>query len=322
MTANIRSALLGILAFGAIFAAFSELWFYRLTDPAAALELIAVYGLLGQFFALTLRRFQVRGFTGFFVTAGLFGFMIEGIPVPVLYQALPFSIAWTSLAWHALLSIGVGYFLYRRVMAAPSLPTAIALNAAIGMFLGIWNAYSWNATSEPGSQQALFIWQPFADFANQFLIGYVMFVAGHLLLDRFPPSPKPASARAYAAFAGLIALAFVLGPFLAYFPLSMILPLLALLSVASLTTERATAQTPWLSRLFSLSIAPRRYATSLALPASALASYALVAAGRLEWQTNAVVGGATVAISSLLWIFALLRDNRGPDPIARPRDLP
>ncbi len=311
-----------MLAFGAIFAAVSEFWFYRLADRSGALEIVLIYAILGQFFALTLRRFQVRGFTGFFVTAGLFGFMIEGIPVPVLYQALPFSIAWTSLAWHALITVSVGFLLYRQVMAAPSLARAIALNAAIGTALGIWNAYTWNATTTPGSPQTVFIWQSLTDFATQFLIGYALFIAGHLILDRFPPKTQPPSVRQYGLFGALVALAFVLGPFMAYFPLSMMLPLLVLISFASLTTGRASPTTPWLADLFALSIPPRHYAASLALPTAALASYALVAGLRLEWETNAVIGGATVVISSLLWMFSLLRGNRATAPIARPRDLP
>jgi hypothetical protein len=42
---------------------------------------------------MCLRIYGIGAFWG----AALFGVLIEGIPVAVLYQSLPFSILWTSL---------------------------------------------------------------------------------------------------------------------------------------------------------------------------------------------------------------------------------
>jgi len=86
--------------------------------------LILAYGVFGYVFLLALRLFQVRSFAGLFLAAAVFGFLVEGSVVPVLYMTLPFSIAWTSLGWHALFTVSTGFFLYRRVMSAP-FPAAV-----------------------------------------------------------------------------------------------------------------------------------------------------------------------------------------------------
>ncbi len=299
-----------VAATGAIFGAFSEYWFYRLEGGPWQVELILTYGLFGYLFLLTLRLFQVRAFAGFFVAAGTFGFMVEGIPVPALYLNLPFSMVWTSLAWHALLTVSVGYCLYRRVMARSGPGPALALNALIGVALGVWNAYLWNVAEGPAPGGISFQWQPTGEFARQFLIGWGLFIGGHVLFDRFPPSANAPSRREFAAFLGLATLAFLLGVFAPFFPFSLVLPFLLLVSLASLGAGAATVRNNWLAAFFALRIAPGAYLFSLALPAMAIATYALIAAARLEWETNVLAAALTVPAAALYWLHALLRANR------------
>ncbi len=318
---------------GAIFVAFSELWFYPVDIGAGLAGLGLVYGFFGYLFVLTLGRFQVRAFAGFFVAAAMFGFFIEGVAVPVLYASLPFSLAWTSLGWHALLSVSLGLYLYRRIMARAGLRAAVALNLAIGAGLGIWNAYSWNASETGGA--VVHDWQPVGAFAAQFLIGWGAFVAGHLLFDRIRPVPRPRSGnlsgspsdkppgnpsrRGFAVLLGLVLLAWLVGNFRPFFPASLVLPFVVLLSLASLGAGLHSPASPWLDRFLCLTIAPRRYALTLLIPALAITSYALIRAAGLEWETNVAVAGLTVPLASLYWVYALLRANHAghrtrPDP--------
>ncbi len=299
-----------ILALGGMFSAFSEFWFYRIHPGAGRYALVLLYGLVGYLFVLILRFYQVRSFAGFFVAAGLFGFAIEGIMVGQLYANLPFSIAWTPLAWHALLSLGIGYLLYRRVMAQGRLIAAVALNLAIGIGLGIWGAYLWNVI-EADDGTVHFLWQPVARFADQFLFGYVLFIGAHALLDRFPPPASPPSRAEIGAFAGLAGFFWLVGPLMMWLPFSLVMPFLVLVSVASLMGGAPDkAGDDWLARLFSLRIPPLRYGISLLLPAAAIATYAAMEAGRLEWESNIVVALITVPLSALYWLYALLRANR------------
>ncbi len=313
LAASAATSAATIAAIGAILAAFSEFWFYRLS-PGPGLSgalglggLVLIYGLFGLLFLLTLRLFQARAFASFFVAAAMFGFFIEGVPVPVLYAKLPFSLAWTSLAWHALLTVSLGFYLYRRIMARASLRAAVALNLAIGAGLGVWNAYSWNATEGAGA--VVYAWQPVGAFAGQFLLGWGLFVAGHALFDRLRPGAQPPARRAFAALLGLAMLAWVLGVFRPYFPASLILPFLVLLSLASLRAGLSSPPSPWLGRFLALAIPPRRYALTPLIPALAIAVYALIRAAELEWETNVFVAGLTVPVASLYWLYALLSAN-------------
>ena len=308
-----------IAATGAIFAAFSELWFYRVPLGANLVELVVIYGLFGYLFLLTLRLFQARAFASLFVAAAMFGFFIEGVPVPALYSNLPFSLAWTSLAWHALLTVSVGYYLYRRVMAARGVAAALALNAAIGAGLGIWGAYSWNVVENEAAGTISYVWQPVSAFAGQFLLGWAMFVGGHMLLDRLGPGPGSPSRREYGLFFGLAAAAWLLGVFRPFFPFSLILPFLLLVSLASLRAGLRSPPNRWLADFLALRIAPRRYGAALLIPICAIGAHAVIRAAGLAWETNVPVAGLTVPAASLYWLYALLRANHAghrtrPDP--------
>lgn len=297
-----------IVAVGAMFSAFSEFWFYRLTDDVGQIGLILAYGVFGYVFLLTLRLFQVRSFAGLFLAASVFGFLVEGSVVPVLYMTLPFSIAWTSLGWHALFTVSIGFFLYRRVMSAPSPGGAIVLNAVLGIALGIWNAYLWNVIEDAGTIR--FEWHATGEFALQFLIGWVFFVGGHLLLDRFPPDPRPPGRPEFAFFLSLALVPYVLAFMIQLFPYSMVLPVLLAVSLVSLRAGARNSDNPWLENLFARTIPGRRYALSLLVPVLAIGTYQAMAWARLEWETNVAVAGLAVPISALYWIYALVRSPR------------
>lgn len=299
-----------VVATGILFSAFSEFWFYQVGTGLNDIVLVLAYGLLGYHFLLTLRFFQVRGFAGYFVAAGLFGFAVEGIPVPVLYESLPFSIAWTSLAWHALLTVSVGLLLYRKVMTGTSRSKIVLLNLAIGTVLGLWNGYIWNAGEDPDTAAVVYTWISPWTFARQFLIGYALFIGGHWVFDRLCwPVPQVSRAE-YVALSGLLLLLFALGQLLALFPLSLVFPVLVLVSVGSLANGQRTAKSGWLRQIFAHRFIPTTYLYSLLIPATAIPVYCAIYNWQVITETNAVVAGTTVLISTVLWGGAILRLNR------------
>jgi len=302
--------LLVVVATGALFSAFSEFWFYQVGTGTSDIVLVLLYGLVGYHFWLTLHYFQVRGFAGFFVAAGLFGFAVEGIPVPVLYEALPFSIAWTSLAWHALLTVSVGLFYYRKVMTGGSRGKIILLNLTIGVGLGIWNGYIWNAGEDPDTAALVYVWISPWTFAGQFLIGYALFLAGHWIFDRLGWSPLPVSRGEYFTLSGLLLVLFALGQLLPLFPLSLVFLLLVAISVGSLANGQRTAKSDWLVQMFARRLMLQTYLYSLLIPATAIPVYWAIFEVQLIAETNAIVAGVTVLISVVLWLAALARLNR------------
>jgi len=306
----IAQRLLIVVATGALFSAFSEFWFYQVGSDATDIALVLAYGLLGYHFMLTLHYFQVRGFAGFFVAAALFGFTVEGIPVPVLYEALPFSIAWTSLAWHALLTVSIGLFLYRKVMTGTSHSKIILLNLAIGISLGAWNGYIWNAGENPDTLAIFYDWISPWTFAPQFLFGYALFIGGHWAMNHLRWSDLQMSRVEYFTLSGVLLLLFALAQLLPLFPLSLIFVLLVLISVGSLANGQRAPQTDWLSQCFSRQITARGYLYSLLIPATAIPVYWAIFDAQLITEINAIVAGLTVLMSTVLWVAALLRLNR------------
>ena len=322
--ASIAHRLLLIAAIGAILTAASEIWFYQIRLGPELIALVLIYGLFGYLFLLTLRLFQARAFATLFVAAGMFGFFIEGVPVPQLYLNLPFSIAWTSLAWHALFTVSLAYYLYRRVMAHSRWRAAVALNLGLGVAMGVWNAYLWNVIEDEAAGTISYAWHPVGEFAVQFLVGWALFMGGHLLLNRFAPQPVRPGPSEFLFFLGLAMLAWLLGNFLPFFPFSLILPILIVISLASLQAGLASPANGWLAAFFALRIPSQRLVLSLLIPGAAILTYALFAALRLEWETNVVVAGLAVPVSAIYWLYALLRANHaghrtrpGPPPDLR-----
>jgi hypothetical protein len=214
-----------LFALGALFATGSELWFYPVELAAGFALTVLVYGLVGYLCWLYVLRYRVSTLGGLYLIAALFGFLIEGVPVSVLYAQLPFSLVWTSLAWHASLTIGVGFYLYRQEMTGDSVWRAGALNAAIGGGLGLWNGYTWTAVESTGGEVD-FVFVGTGSFAAQFLLGWGLFVTGHVVFERVIRPGRDVSDVEFGSVAGIVAVAWLLGQFLLVFPLSLVLPVL------------------------------------------------------------------------------------------------
>lgn len=162
------------LGLGAIFSALSELWFYPVADVAGLMELVVFYAIVAHAAVLLVVRFGGGGALGFFLAAVLLGFVIEGVPVFELFTALPFTLLWTSIAWHGLVSGLIGVWLYRAA-AARGIWAFAGMNALFGAALGLWGAYFWGA--EPEGLR----------YAEQLPWAWGLFVLGHLVLPRAAP---------------------------------------------------------------------------------------------------------------------------------------
>ena len=57
--------------------------------------------------------------------------MTEGIVVQTAYEDLPLSLSFTGLAWHALISVWVGWYAVRRALFS-GLKATLLLSAIIG----------------------------------------------------------------------------------------------------------------------------------------------------------------------------------------------
>jgi hypothetical protein len=274
-----------VFAFGVLFATGSELWFYPVELTAGFAVTVLAYGLVGYCCWLYVVRYRVSTLGGSYLVAALFGFLIEGVPVSVLYAQLPFSLVWTSLAWHASLTIGVGFYLYRREMTGDSALRAGALNAAIGGGLGLWNGYTWTAVESTGGEVD-FVFVGTGPFAAQFLLGWGLFVVGHLVFERVVRPVRDVSDVEFAGVAGVVAAAWLLGQFLLAFPLSLVLPVLVGLVTLALGRTAGRGDDEWMHRELYAPIPPGRYVLSGLIPLVALGVFGAINAYRVGVEAN------------------------------------
>lgn len=181
----IRNAAI-ILANGYILFFFSERVFWSFWRPGDTLPEFLItwfaYCLLGWVFLDLVRRFKVASFPALYLCGSVFGWVDEGVVVDTLYgnstNPLPLSISFTGLSWHALLSIGVGWYLIGKVLTEEK-PTRTALiSLAAGIGWGLWAVW-W--PTELGKEANTSVWG-FASHALPcsilFLLAWVVFALG------------------------------------------------------------------------------------------------------------------------------------------------
>jgi hypothetical protein len=110
-----------VLAVGAVTWCISEPVFWaRLTgegnDPGDAAFTGMLYCAVTYIALVALRHFRVADLAGLFLIGGIVGWLIEGAVVSEVYTNLPVSLVWTSLAWHALLTVCGGWWLLPAVL--------------------------------------------------------------------------------------------------------------------------------------------------------------------------------------------------------------
>lgn len=132
-----------VLAMGTVTWCFSEPVFWaRLegegNDPASAILTWSLYCGVTYLALLALRRFRATGVAALFLVGAIVGWLIEGAIVPEIYTAMPFSIAFTALAWHALLSVLGGWWLLPALLRRGGV-RAWLVCAALGAAWGLWS---------------------------------------------------------------------------------------------------------------------------------------------------------------------------------------
>jgi hypothetical protein len=152
-----------VLANGYILFFFSERVFWSFWRPGDNLPEFLItwiaYCLLGWIFLDLVRRFKVASFPPLFLAGAVFGWVGEGVVVDTLYgnatNPFPLSISFTGLAWHALLSIGVGFFLIGKAFSDEKPSRTALFSLAVGVDWGLWAVW-WLA--ELGKETDTSVW--------------------------------------------------------------------------------------------------------------------------------------------------------------------
>ena len=302
MIARIAKQLLGVLATGYILFYYSELVFWARVKPTDNLSEWAgtwlAYSLLAFVFLAVVARFRVHTVWALFLAGAVFGWMTEGIVVQTAYEDLPLSLSFTGLAWHALISVWVGWYAVRRALFS-GLKATLLVSAIIGLAYGLW-AISWWV--EPGEIPASAL-----EFAQYAILSTLLLVFACWLYDRTIP-------RFFAPNRFVVIAAGIL--FLLYFafiavpaaPLaSVLLPVLFLLIYLALRRNSKRETREPLHQCFSRTDQVWRYLGLLLLPVTAALVYAAAYYLGVRWYTNWLLYLITTPAGFILFFVSLIK---------------
>lgn len=163
----------------------SEAFFWVFVPEGAGVGEVAgtvlAYGLASACVLSAVSLTGAGGFVGLFLGAALLGFLVEGVIVSTMYDAFPFQLVWTPLAWHALIT-GAAVLGMHRVMVHRSLSLQVAAMVALGLFGAFMGSYWPLERTELPGRVAIGV----------YLTGTgVLAVLGQIALDRVGSVPQP-----------------------------------------------------------------------------------------------------------------------------------
>jgi hypothetical protein len=275
--------LLRVLAVGYMLMYFSEHVFWAQTRPDDSLanwiSTWVAYSLAAFVFLTLLSVFRVTSKWALFLAAAVFGWLVEGVIVQTTYEQLPLSISFTGLAWHALISVMLGWYAIPNILLQNNPFATLRVAGLTGLGYGLWAIYWW---VEEGQASSIAEFATFS-FASTSVLIFAYWLNNLASKHPFAPS-RLAIGLNFLAF--LLFFVFVTVPAA---PVALfLLPVLLGLAIWGLWKTRQAPGQPLLESLTG-TISWWNYLLLLLLPLSALAVYSLAWALDLRLYTNWVL---------------------------------
>lgn len=290
-----------VLSTGYILVYFSEHLFWARVRPGDTvggwLATWAAYSLLAYVFLGLVVYFRVNTIWALFLAGAAFGWLAEGVVVQTTYEMLPLSISFTGLSWHAMLSVGVGWYAIRKAIHATSLSAVIRLGVVTGAVLGLWAIFWWG---EPdGGVSSI------AEFALFSFVTTVLVIVAYVLLDWSTREPLILNRWTVRLVAAAFVLYFIFVSVPAA-PLALfILPFLLALVYWGLRQNRLKETQSGLVSWPHQVAAPLRYISLLTIPLTAVLFYSLATVLQLQWRTGWVLYAVTTPLGFILFVYSL-----------------
>jgi hypothetical protein len=294
-----------ILSTGYICLFFSELAFWSQYDPKgmAPRELLATwlaYSMVAYVFLSVLALSRGRSIWALFLAGAVYGWLVEGVAVQTMYDDFPINLSWTGLAWHALITIVVGWYLVRKILLDNNYLKTVGVSGVIGIIWGGWAIYWWiehNAVTP--------LWQ----FALYALAATLVLILSYAFYDLVcPPAFRPTWIE--LGFLALITITYFLLVSLRAKPIAgFILPPLLALVYFALKRNRHTETRSDVFAAMQGRVKPLNYLGLLFIPLAAIAVYSLAQFLNLRLHTNlpyfyvSTVLGAAMLVLSITKIF-------------------
>jgi len=145
------------LALGYIFFFFGERVFWSFPHPGDTLISNFFGWLLYSYSAyltlIVIEHFRVRAWWAVFLAGAFFGWLTEGVIAMTLFGGdgqlpFPIGISWTGLAWHALISVFVGWYFVMMFLNRNHYKKIIFFSIGLGIFWGVWSL-AWALETPP-----------------------------------------------------------------------------------------------------------------------------------------------------------------------------
>ena len=294
-----------VLTTGYILFFYSERLFWSFPRPgdtfADLLLTWVVYSLLAWGFLLLVRQCRIAAFPALFLAGAVFGWLAEGVVVDTLYgnatNPFPASISFTGLAWHALISVGVGWYWQAKVLTTGDARKIALFSVAVGLGWGLWAGW-WPA--ELGKANT-----SLAAFAGHTVSVFLPVFAAWVVLGRAGTEWFRPARFELPVLLGLVTL-FFLGVRVPATPRSaLILPPLLLACAHGLRRNRSQEKRPDLLETVLGRIQPRSCLPLLLTPVIAVAVYAPVAVWGLTLPTNWVLYVITMPLGFFFFLRSL-----------------
>jgi len=231
------------------------------------LEMLFWYGLVTYLFLLTISYYQTRTMCALILAGYAYGWAIEGLFIPVLYENIPASFIWPS-AWHVLVDILLGWYLIRILLRKNNALLTIALAVILGLAWGIWATWFWIGEGERRITP-----DEFTDFS---LFTSVIWISGTILADRAGKLAFRPTRVEIVILLTLCALLFAVMTFASGFVPLLILPLAGLVLYALSRNRGLEKRENIISKLGAIQPGWFQYGYLLLTPMTAILTYSLI----------------------------------------------
>jgi hypothetical protein len=271
-----------VLATGFIFFYYSEQLFWARVRPGDSiggwLVTWAAYSLMAFIFLTLVKYFRVRNIWAFFLAGAAFGWIAEGVVVQTTYESLPLSISFTGLAWHALITVWIGWYAVRKSLHSTNRLDSLKIAAAIGLCFGFW-AISWWGEPDGGVSTI-------GEFTTFSVIGTILVIFAYRLSDWSSAETFNPNRWSIVIIGGLALLYFFFITIPAQPLAAFILPILLGLIYSGLRWNRQSEPEGSVLDAFDSVVPAWKYASVIAIPVCAVGVYALATVLDLHWRTN------------------------------------
>ena len=308
-----------LLASGYILMFFSEFYFLNEgpgTDFAEHWRTDRL-GLLGWLFGFSLYYaswggillacvglFNVRSFWSLFIAGALFGWGVEGIVIPVIYEAMPGTLGWPTLGWHALVDVFLGWYLVRLVLHKNNYWYTAALSVALGLFWGVWCTWYW--VEEVPVGETKYPPLPLDVFAPYVLTLGVLLILSYIVIDKAGGREYKPTIFEIVVLTAWHVFCFTFGAF-AMAPVALyVLPALFCGGFLVLWWNRRTEPRPNVLSTLAKRVGWGHYALLLLMPVCAIPVYTVLFKYEMNVPILAIVGVPLMFIGDILLFVSVI----------------